>query len=244
MLEKVMGKSGLDALLKSKPAQVTAERSNYSSAEDLLAGLGYGEVTLNAVVNRLQEAVKEAQPIHAKEAGKIGTLEDEIPAVKAPANRNTGYDNAPIAGLEGLVHYIAGCCHPLPGETILGVVSTGGRGIAVHRQNCPNVENIPGERLIPLRWNQPNMAKGQPDTYPVQLKIEVIDRVGVLRDILTRLSDLKINVHKAGVTTHPDQIADIELGIDIRDHDHLNKTFAQIRKMSDVLNLRRVTAVD
>ncbi len=244
MLEKVMGKSGLDALLKSKPAQVAAERSNYSSAEDLLAGLGYGEVTLNAVVNRLQEAVKVAQPIRAKETGKIGTLEDEIPAVKAPANRNTGYDNAPIAGLEGLVHYIAGCCHPLPGETILGVVSTGGRGIAVHRQNCPNVENIPGERLIPLRWNQPNRAKGQPDTYPVQLKIEVIDRVGVLRDILTRLSDLKINVHKAGVTTHPDQIADIELGIDIRDHDHLNKTFAQIRKMSDVLNLRRVTAVD
>ncbi len=244
MLEKVMGKSGLDALLKSKPAQAAAERSNYSSADDLLAGLGYGEVTLNAVVNRLQEAVKEAQPIRTKEIGKLGTLEDEIPAVKAPANRNTGYDNAPIAGLEGLVHYIAGCCHPLPGETILGVVSTGGRGIAVHRQNCPNVENIPGERLIPLQWNQPDMAKGQPDTYPVQLKIEVIDRVGVLRDILTRLSDLKINVHKAGVTTHPDQIADIDLGIDIRDHDHLNKTFAQIRKMSDVLNLRRVTAVD
>ena len=241
MLEKVMGKSGLDALLKTAPAQAVAERCNYASVDDLLAGLGYGEVTSNAVVNRLQEAIKEAQPVQLVQ---LGTLEKEIPAVKPVPNRGNGYTHAPIAGLEGLLHYIAGCCHPLPGESILGVVSTGGRGIAVHRQTCPNVENIPGERLIPLRWNETDQAKGHPDTYPVQLRISVIDRVGVLKDILTRLSDLKINVHKAGVKTYPDQIADIDLGIDIYDHEHLDKTFAQIRKMSDVLNIKRVTAVD
>ena len=239
MLEKVMGKSGLDTLLKSDPAQAVAERCNYSSVNDLLAGLGYGEVTLNAVVNRLQEAFKEAQPVELVEPP---TLADEIP-IKPLTNKQSGHDHAPIAGLEGLLHYIAGCCHPIPGESIIGTVSAGGRGIGVHRQDCPNVENIPGDRLLPLRWNQPE-AESQQGTYPIQLKIEVIDRVGVLRDILTRLSDLKINVHKAGVTTFPDSIAEIELGIDIRDHEHLNKTFAQIRKMSDVLNLRRVTAVD
>ena len=239
MLEKVMGKSGLDALLKSEPAQAVAERCNYASANDLLAGLGYGEVTLNAVVNRLQEAVKEAQPI---EPSTPATLADEIP-IKPSTHRQNGHDHAPIAGLEGLLHYIAGCCHPIPGESIIGTVSVGGRGIAVHRQDCPNVENIPGERLLPLKWNQPE-AESQQGTYPIQLKIDVIDRVGVLRDILTRLSDLKINVHKAGVTTYPNSIAEIELGVDIRDHEHLNKTFAQIRKMSDVLDLKRVTAVD
>ncbi|MEM9090873.1 MAG: bifunctional (p)ppGpp synthetase/guanosine-3',5'-bis(diphosphate) 3'-pyrophosphohydrolase [Cyanobacteria bacterium P01_F01_bin.53] len=241
MLEKVMGKSGLDAILKSDPAQAVAERCNYSSVDDLLAGLGYGEVTLNAVVNRLQDAIKELQPIETEEAA---TLEDEIPAVKPVPNRGSGHDHAPIAGLEGLLHYIAGCCHPIPGESILGVVSTGGRGIAVHKQGCNNVKNIPGERLIPLKWNNPDASPGQANTYPVQIRVEVIDRVGVLRDILTRLSDLKINVHKAGVKTHPDQIAEIDLGIDIRDHAHLNQTFAQIRKMSDVLNLKRITAVD
>ena len=193
------------------------------------------------MVNRLQEAVKDAQPAEPEEPA---TLEDEIPAVKAPDNRRTGLDHAPIAGLEGLLHYIAGCCHPIPGESILGTVSTGGRGIAVHKQGCPNIENIPGERLIPLSWNQPDATTGNPDTYPVQLRIEVIDRVGVLKDILTRRSDLKINVHKAGVKTHPDQIAEIDLGIDIRDHAHLNQTFAHIRKLSDVLNLKRITAVD
>ncbi len=240
MLEKVMGKSGLDAMLKTDPAQAVAERCNYSSVGDLLAGLGYGEVTLNAVVNRLQEAIKEAQPSPPAEPA---SLESEIPAIKPPANRGT-LDHAPIAGLEGLLHYIAGCCHPIPGESILGAVSSGGRGIGVHRQDCPNVKDIPGERLIPLRWNEADSTAGQPDTYPVQLRIEVIDRVGVFKDILTRLSDLKINVHKAGVKTYPDQIAEIDLGIDIRDHAHLNQTFTHIRKLSDVLNLKRVTAVD
>jgi GTP diphosphokinase / guanosine-3',5'-bis(diphosphate) 3'-diphosphatase len=241
MLERVMGKSGLDALLKSEPAQATAERCNYASANDLLAGLGYGEITLNAVVNRLQEAVKEAQPVQLEEA----KLADELPLIKPFLTpQKTVHDHAPIAGLEGLLHYMAGCCHPLPGESILGVVSTGGRGIAVHRQDCANVENVPGERLIPLQWNKPDMAKGQPNTYPIQLRVEVIDRVGVLKDILTRLSDLKINVHNAAVKTHPDQIAEIDLGIDIYDHEHLNKTFAHIRKISDVLTLKRITAAD
>ena len=242
MLEKVMGKSGLDALLRSDPAKAAAERCNYSSVHDLLAGLGYGEVTLNLVVNRLQDAVKEAQP-PAPEAP--ATLADELPPEKAiDRSAFSEHSHAPIAGLEGLLHYMAGCCHPIPGESILGVVSTGGRGIAVHKQGCPNVENIPGDRLIPLRWNDPDDKPGKSETYPVQIKVSVLDRVGVLRDILTRLSDLRINVHQAQVTTHPDQIAEIDLGIDIRDHAHLNQTFAQIRKMSDVVDLKRVTAVD
>ena len=240
LLEKVMGKSGLDTLLKSPPAQAVAERCNYASVDDLLAGLGLGEVTLNAVVNRLQEAFKEAQPVEKVDNSQ--TLADELP-IKPRGNPPRGRDHAPIAGLEGLLHYIAGCCHPIPGESIIGTVSAGGRGIGVHRQDCPNIENIPGDRLLPLSWNQPE-AESQQSTYPILLKIEVIDRVGVLRDILTRLSDLKINVHKAGVTTYPNSIAEIELGVDIRDHDHLSKTFSQIRKMSDVLNLKRVTAVD
>ena len=240
LLEKVMGKSGLDTLLKSDPAQAVAERCNYTSVDDLLAGLGHGEITLNAVVNRLQEAFKEAQPV--EQDGPL-TLADELPSKTSHTNKQSGHAHAPIAGLEGLLHYIAGCCHPIPGETIIGTVSAGGKGIAVHRHDCPNVQNIPGERLLPLRWNQPE-TESQQSTYPIQLKIDVIDRVGVLRDILTRLSDLKINVHNAGVKTFPDSIAEIELGIDIRDHEHLNKTFAQLRKMSDVLNLKRVTAVD
>lgn len=117
----------------------------------------------------------------------------------------------------------------------------GSRGIAIHRQRCPNVDRIPGDRLIPVSWNHDEATAKRSSTYPVQVRIQVIDRVGVLKDILSHLSDLDINVHKAQVKTFPGQTAEIELGLDVRDHAHLDQTFTQIRKMTDVLSLHRVS---
>ncbi len=244
LLEKEMGKSGLDAMLKSEPAQAAAERCNYPTVEDLLAGLGYGEVTLNLVVNRLREAVKAQQPIEttAEIEDDTATLLTEV--VTSPSRSLKSTSDSPIVGVEGLLHHMAGCCHPLPGEAIIGAVSMGSRGIAIHRQRCPNVERIPGDRLIPVSWNSGEASSKRASTYPVQVRIEVIDRVGVLKDILSHLSDLQINVHKAQVKTFPGQTAEIDLGLDVRGHAHLEQTFNQIRKMTDVLSLHRVSEAD
>nr|WP_027268995.1 bifunctional (p)ppGpp synthetase/guanosine-3',5'-bis(diphosphate) 3'-pyrophosphohydrolase [Leptolyngbya sp. PCC 6406] len=243
MLEKELGKNGFESLLKSAPAQTAAERCNYSSVEDLLAGLGYGEVTLNLVVNRLREAVKLHQPLTGSEVAQSDPEGLLAEAVTSPSRSHSSTSSdSPILGIEGLLHHMAGCCHPLPGEPIIGAVSLGSRGIAIHRQGCPNVEPVPGDRLVPVSWNAGDSKNGhRPPTYPVQVRIEVIDRVGVLKDILSHLSDLQINVHKAQVKTFPGQTAEIELGLDVRDHAHLEQTFNQIRKMTDVLKLRRLS---
>ncbi|MEM8805431.1 MAG: bifunctional (p)ppGpp synthetase/guanosine-3',5'-bis(diphosphate) 3'-pyrophosphohydrolase [Cyanobacteria bacterium P01_G01_bin.38] len=246
MLEKVMGRDGLEALLKSTPAQEAAKRFNYQNVNDLLAGLGYGEITLNSVVNRLQDIVKAQQPVEIKDSDLVEAINatpKSIIKTTRPAPVK-GKMTAPIAGVEGLVHHIAGCCNALPGEPIIGVVTLGSRGIAIHQQECPNIEKVDGDRLIPVSWNSPECNTGRPHTYPVQVKIEVIDRVGVLKDILSHLSDLKINVHKASVKTFPGQVAEIDLGLDVKDHTQLNQTFNQIRKMADVLKLWRVTSVE
>ena len=244
MLEKELGKSGLDALLKSDPMQTVAERCNYPSAEDLLAALGYGEITLNLVVNRIREAVKAKQPI-ATAVGLEKSAETLLlPSHAAPPPPSTQTKNCPIAGVEGLLYSLAGCCNPVPGESIIGVVTLGSRGISIHRQGCHNTDSIPGDRLIPVSWNTNGYYNSRPQTYPVQIQIETIDRVGVLKDILSRLSDYNINVRSAQVKTFPGQTATISLGIDIIDHDQLERTFTQIRKMSDILKLRRVNHVD
>ncbi len=239
LLEKELGRNGFDALLKSDQAQVAAERCNYTTVDDLLAGLGYGEVTLNLVVNRLRETLKAQQPL---ESLSLADADQFLAgAVTSPHQRPRALSSkAPILGVEGLVYHIAGCCNPLPGEPILASVSLGSRGIAIHRQGCPNLEAVPGDRLIPVSWNSGEPANPR-QTYPVEIKIEVIDRVGVLKDILSHLSDLQINVHKAQVKTFPGQTAEIDLGLDVRDHLHLEQTFSQLRKMTDVLNLRRIS---
>ncbi|MGF1567684.1 MAG: RelA/SpoT family protein [Nodosilinea sp.] len=241
MLEKELGRSGFEALLKSAPALAAAERCNYQTVDDLLAGIGYGEITLNLFVNRLREAVKAQQPLEPVSPESSLNHSEQVlaEAVTSPTRPRPITSKAPILGVEGLVYHIAGCCSPLPGEAISGSVSLGSRGIAIHRQGCTNLEGIPGDRIIPVSWN-PNELNGSRQTYPVEVKIDVIDRVGVLKDILSHLSDLQINVHRAQVKTFPGQTAEIDLGLDVKDHDHLDQTFSQIRKMGDVLNIRRI----
>ena len=238
LLEKELGKKGFEALLKSEPMQAAADRCNYHSVEDLLAALGYGEVTLNIVVKRLREAVKAQQPIATDPQSPPIS---QTPVAKLPTT-SAGKDE-PIAGVEGLLHYLAGCCNPIPGEPIIGTV-TRTRGISIHRQGCPNVESVPGDRVIPVSWNPTDIGKGRPQTYPVNIQMEVIDRVGVFKDILSRLSDQNINVRHAQVKTQDGKPAIIDLCIDIRDHKQLENSFCQIKKMSDILNMRRLSQVE
>ncbi|NDJ16318.1 RelA/SpoT family protein [Myxacorys almedinensis] len=245
MLEKNLGKSGFEALLKSDPMLAAAERCNYHSVEDFLAAVGYGEVTLNLAINRIRDAVKDQQEVLNPIEG--GVLADSLILPLAPTTPRavpSPSTKSPIVGVEGLLHHIAGCCTAVPGEPIIGVVTRNSRGISIHRQGCPNLDTIPGNRLVPVSWNQAEPPTGRPQVYPVEIQIEVIDRVGVLKDLLSRLTDNNINVRNAQVKTFSDQTAMIELGIDICDHAQLERTFAQIRKMTDVLNLRRVSQVE
>ncbi|MCP2729315.1 RelA/SpoT family protein [Limnofasciculus baicalensis] len=238
LLEKELGKNGFESLLKSEPMQSVARRCNYHSVEDLLAALGYGEVTLNLVVKRLRDLVKTTQPIETEE-----TIEETIaslaPSSKIPLSSNIT-KSEPIIGVEGLMHRIAGCCNPVPGEPIIGVV-TRLHGISIHRQGCANVENVQGDRIVPVSWNQTNSNNGRPQTYPVNVQIEAIDRVGVFKDVLSRLCDQNINVRKAQVKTQQGKPAIIDLCIDIQDYDQLEQSFIRIKKMSDILHLRRVS---
>ncbi|MEC4984017.1 MAG: bifunctional (p)ppGpp synthetase/guanosine-3',5'-bis(diphosphate) 3'-pyrophosphohydrolase [Oscillatoria sp. PMC 1068.18] len=247
LLEKELGKNGTLSVLKSEAMQTVAERCNYQNVEDLLAALGYGEVTLNSVVNKLREEVKAQQPIEGSDLDlrqtKILTTDNGKNDFYSASCSKAHKSDSPIAGVEGLLHYIAGCCRPVPGEPIIGIVTRGAKGISIHRQGCNNVEEIPGDRLIPVSWNRDG-NNGRCQTYPVNISIEVLDRVGVFKDILARLSDQRINIRNAGVKTSEGKPALISLEIDIRDCEQLERSLNQIRKMSDVLNLRRVSSID
>ncbi|MFW6264437.1 MAG: RelA/SpoT family protein, partial [Cyanobacteriota bacterium] len=237
LLEKELGKTGLEALLKSDPMHIVAERCNYQSVDDLLAALGYGEVTLSQVVNRLRETVKEQQPIEPTD------IDPHSVSSSSRQSSPPSTKQSPIAGVEGLLYHLAKCCHPIPGEPIIGVVTRGAKGISIHRQGCPNLESIPGEQIVPVSWNPINGLK-RPETYPVNIQIEVLDRVGVFKDILARLSDHNINVCNADVKTSNGKPALISLCIEVENQEQLERSFNQVRQMSDVLNLRRVSEVE
>ena len=210
----------------------------------MLAALGYGEITLNLVLNRWREVVKEQQPIDTDLDAVLSNLptsaQKALREANAPTSRNS---DSPIVGVEGLMYYVAGCCNPIPGEPIIGVV-TRGRGISIHRQGCQNLKNTGCERLVPVSWNNSEESKRRPQSYSVKVQIEALDRVGVFKDILSRLSDQRINVSHANVKTAINQPALIDLGIEVSDRKQLEQVFNQIRKMSDILNIRRQGQVE
>jgi GTP diphosphokinase / guanosine-3',5'-bis(diphosphate) 3'-diphosphatase len=242
-LEKELGKKGLDSLLKSELMQNIAKQSNYINVDDLLAGLGYGEVTVNQVVKKIREAIAKEQKLQEE---NVETLAIPNLSTSAPTKTGSEEKSSPILGIEGLLHYRAGCCQPLPGESIIGLVTRGSKGIAIHRQGCPNVENIPTERWIPVSWNQAmiNNNNSRPLTYPVNIQIETIDRVGVFKDILDRLCHQNINVIKADVKTSFSKPALISLTVEVRDRSQLDQSFDRIKNMSDILNIRRLSEID
>ncbi|MGD1875350.1 MAG: RelA/SpoT family protein [Mastigocoleus sp.] len=241
MLEKELGKTGFEALLKSEAMYNVTKRCNYHSVEDLLAAVGYGEITLNSVLNRWREIIKAQEPITDED--NISDIANSIGKLSREHNTSTTRaSDSPIIGVEGLVYHLGGCCTPIPGEPIIGVV-TRGRGITIHHQGCENLENVECDRLVPVNWN-PSVKSNKNQTYSINVQIETLDRVGVFKDILSRLSDKGINVGYAKVRTSKNQPALIDLGIEVSDRFQLEQIFSQIKKMSDILTIRRVGQVE
>lgn len=244
LLEKEMGKKGFDSMLKSEPMHKVAQRCNYHTVDDLIAALGYGEITLNLVLNRWREIIKAQQPLISEPEEVANISKESAKTSRDTTIKTSRASDSPIIGIEGLVYHLAGCCTPIPGEHIVGAV-TRGRGITIHRQGCRNLENVDCERLVPVSWNSACANKRRhANTYPVNVQIEALDRVGVLKDILSRLSDQGINVRHANVKTGYNQPALIDLGIEISDRLQLEQVFNQIKKMSDIINIHRIGQID
>ena len=242
MLERELGRDGFDALLNGEAMAKVARRCNLVGTDDLLAAIGFGGVTLHQVLNRLREELRLATaavaPVLSNEelARSVSAQGEQAATLPPPATLHG--DASPIQGLEGLEYRLGGCCSPLPGEAIVGTVALGNHGITIHRQDCANLGSVPAERRLPVQWN-PLAAEEQRRRYPVQLRIEVLDRVGVLKDILTRLSDHRINVSDARVRTNPGKPARIDLRVELLSATQLRDTMDQIRSMADVLDIAR-----
>ena len=237
LLEKEIGRNGFESLLSSDSMKKVAHRCNLKTTEDLLASLGFGGLTLHQVLNRLREEIKlQTEEIKNESNSEIAkNLKNKHNSL---INKPHSTNKSPISGVEGLDYRIGKCCSPLPGEEIIGTVSLGNHGITIHRRDCENVLPIPIERRLPVGWN--DETKILDNKFPIQLRIEVIDRVGVLKDILMRLSDKGINVSDANVKTALGKPAIINLCVGLESYSQLHKTIDQIKSMADVLDIARV----
>ena len=239
LLERELGRNGLDALLNNEAMSKVVERFNLKTTDDLMSSLGFGAITMHQVLNRYREEkrILEMPMPNSQNLSNKELADQVISQDYSHASKNAPFKSSPIIGVEGLDYRMGGCCTPLPDEPILGTIALGNHGITIHREDCTNIQEIPSERKLEVRWNQFSQRKH--DKFTVQLRIEVIDRVGILKDILMRLSDKGINVSDARVKTAYGKPASIELKVELNSSDQLELTIGQIKRMADVLDIAR-----
>ena len=215
-LEHELTKTVFDEYLKNGEFENVAHVMNYQTAEDLFAALGYGETTLNKIINKLKKPEKKAPEQNFRVHSKKKSEKD-------------------IIGLEGLMYSFARCCSPIPGEPIVGVV-TRSKGVSVHRIDCKTLENVPPERLMDIKWSGDNTSR----TYTTTIRVETAEKMGLLKDIISAVSDNNTNINYANVKSKNNKIGIIELGIELNNIDTLKKVITSIQAIPDVYSVKRI----
>lgn len=231
MLENEMAR--LNITLK-QVEQHALTRYNLKNLEDLYAGLGGGDIRLNHLMNFLQNKLIK---LSAQEAD-----EEILRHVTNKSAIHSQQKEPPkgvviVEGVGNLMHHIARCCQPIPGDHIVGYI-TMGRGISIHRSDCEQFlelqKNHP-ERVVDSVWGE-NYSAG----FMVNIRLLATNRNGLLRDVTTILANEKISV--VGVSSRADskkQLVTIDMEIELNNVQILSKILARLAKLDDVIEAKR-----
>jgi GTP pyrophosphokinase len=141
-----------------------------------------------------------------------------------------------IKDLDDLLMRLANCCQPIPGDPIMGYI-TRGKGVTIHRADCPYLASTETFRHIPAEWDG---AGGGNKLYPVKIQVVTVDKPGLLADITSALKGADVNVTKASVETR-DNKGMAQFTIQVADQNHLEKVFGALKRLKEVISVRRMT---
>ncbi len=200
-------------------------RFNVNSMEEILAGIGGGEIKVTQVVHYVQS-----------QSGKLQQPEIDPRLISKPIS-NQPKSHVVVQGVGNLLTHMAGCCQPLPGDAIVGYI-TQGRGIAVHRDDCEQfkvLQEAHRERVVEATWGD-KYASG----YEVTIRIVAHDRNGLLRDITSILANEKANVLRMSSNSDiSQQTATIIMTMELYNLDSLNKLLTKVSQIDDVIEAKR-----
>ena len=232
-LEKEIKKYNYKAteILKDEWIKNAATKISINNIDDLYAGIGYGSITLNQVISKLREQYNE----HYKITNEEAYVESKI---KQPTqNKNKPTQGINIKGVDNIKVRFSKCCNPVPGDSIVGYI-TRGRGVSVHRADCPNiVASEDMERFIEVEW-----ANHEKTSYPAEIQIKSNDRTGLLAEVTQKMSETDVSLISLNARPSKDNIILINMTLEIKDIEELMELMRKVRKIKGVIDVYRVTA--
>jgi len=212
LLEKEMRRLGI----KLGERDELARLFKYDSLDDFLAAIGYGGITTHQVALKLAAQQEPPRAIAGVTLPKPPVLAIQV------------------LGVGDMVTRLAECCHPLPGDNIIGYV-TRSRGVSVHRQDCHNIiHEDEKERLIPVDWGQTDAL------YPVSIQVEAWNRVGLIRDITTIVAEERVNIAAMSFVQHDDHTVTEHLTLETKGLAQLSRLLARVEGVRGVISVTRV----
>ncbi|MGB7919922.1 MAG: bifunctional (p)ppGpp synthetase/guanosine-3',5'-bis(diphosphate) 3'-pyrophosphohydrolase [Desulfobacterales bacterium] len=226
MCEKAFRKERLNfsALIKTDEMNRVVEHFGLKAVEDLIASVGYGKITPLQVVRRFTakaESEEKRESVFNKLIGRVRKKKPKGGVV--------------VKGVDDILIRFGKCCQPVPGDSITGYI-TRGYGVTVHRAGCVNALKMTPDRQIEVEWN---IEKS--DTYPVKIYIRSHDRVGLLADVVSNISKNEANILNAKTETQENKIVNSVFTIDVEDTEHLNRIMSSLKKVKQVLEVKRIS---
>ncbi|AEV95233.1 RelA/SpoT family protein [Pediococcus claussenii] len=215
---------------------------NYSSVDDLLAAVGFGDLAPVGVSNRLTDEVRAKKEVDRQRQAEKDILEDHqtVSNEKAvQAKKKSSSEGVVIEGVDNLLVRLSHCCSPVPGDPIVGYI-TKGRGVSVHREDCPNVKHAEqqGERLIDVQWESPNDQTGN---YSADLEVQGYNRNGMLNDVLKSVNNSTKNLSSINGKLDRNRMVIISLTVGVRNLEHLQHIIDGLKNVKDVYVVKRPT---
>ena len=210
-----------------------AKQMNAGSEDDLAAAVGYGGFAVNTVLIKLLELQKKDLQKQEEQNSSLVMLEKLKPR-KPVKHSGTGIL---VKGEPGLLVRLAKCCSPVPGDPIIGFI-TRGRGVSVHRADCPNVTHGQSDvdRLIDVEWDYEGDER-----FEVNMEIVAYDRTGIMAEIMAALAEMKISILSINAKTSDTKNVVIHMGISIKDLAQFEFITTKIRRLKDVYAVERYT---
>jgi GTP pyrophosphokinase len=232
ILKYEIQKTGIEAheLMKEEWLEEVYKRSDVKDEEDLYVAIGIGTLGAATVVSRLKEYY-----LREKKAN------EPPPPPEIATKEWAGYGRVShgirVKGIGDLAVRFSRCCSPVPGDKVIGFV-TRGRGVTVHRMDCPNMDDLSKEpdRLIEVAWEENYQA-----SHPVEVQLTALDRAGLLADVVSIVAEARMNLISSASRVHRNKLATIDMMLEVRSAQQLDYVLQKMRKVRDVMTVERVT---
>ena len=236
---------GISSAQSMRALKSVADHMGYKDADDMLVHIGTGKESAQHVANRLLKILvdkgHEAETAMDYVAGDMSTgkMPPMLTSVKAPKKHEAHTSNGVVVkGVDDVLVRLSRCCNPVPGDEILGFV-TRGRGVSVHRADCPNAQDLKQtpERIIEVAWEN-DLPKNT--SFKVEVFLDALDRMNLLRDVAIILSEQGANVLSSSTTSHRDGMVEMRFLFQVSDINHIDIVLSKLRGIEGVFDARRM----